>query len=111
MDQIFHRMGDGSAVEMSAKEIMADLVEGSEDAAKRGEITPLTKEAYDYLLDIYCSPHKFISVEPGPVIRLPFESRPALRVLTGTGVRFHPGYGSGRGRIANLFRCGSSRNC
>ena len=53
MGNFFHRLGDGSAVEMSAKEIMADLVEGSEDAAERGRIPPLNKEAYAYLLDIF----------------------------------------------------------
>jgi dimethylamine--corrinoid protein Co-methyltransferase len=74
MDQFFHRMGDGSAVEMSAKEIMADLVEGSEDAADRGKIPALAKEEYDYLLDIFCSPHKFISVEPGQEIILSYDA-------------------------------------
>lgn len=74
MAHIFHRMGDGSAVKMSAKEIMADLVEGSEDAAERGRILPLAKEAYDYLLDIFCSPHKFISVEPGREVILSYDA-------------------------------------
>ena len=41
MGRFFHRMGDGSAVDMTDKEIMADLVEGSEDAAERGvSVTP-----------------------------------------------------------------------
>lgn len=74
MGKIFHRMGDGSAVEMSAEEIMADLVEGSEDAAERGKIPPLMKEEYDYLLDIFCSPYKFISVEPGKEVILSYDA-------------------------------------
>jgi len=67
-------MSDGSAVEMSAKEIMADLVKGSEDAADRGKIAPLTKEEYDFLLDIFCSRHKFISVEPGQELILSYDA-------------------------------------
>jgi dimethylamine---corrinoid protein Co-methyltransferase len=74
MASFFHRLGDGSAVEMSAKEIMAALVEGSEDAAERGRISPLNKEEYDYLLDIFCAPYKFISVEPGREVILTYDA-------------------------------------
>ncbi len=74
MGKYFHRLGDGSAVEMSAKEIMADLVEGSEDAAERGGIPALDKEAYAYLLDIFCSPHKFISVDSGNEVILSYDA-------------------------------------
>ena len=74
MGAIFHRMGDGSIIETNAKEIMADLVEGSEEAAERGRISPLGKEEYDYLLDIFCSPHKFISVEPGHEVILTYDA-------------------------------------
>ena len=38
MGKYFSRLGDGSPIEMSESEIMADLVEGSEDAAERGKI-------------------------------------------------------------------------
>jgi dimethylamine--corrinoid protein Co-methyltransferase len=74
MGKFFHRMGDGSAVEMSAEQIMADLVTGSEDAADRGKIPPLNKDEYAYLLDIFCSPHKFISVEPGREVILTYDA-------------------------------------
>ena len=74
MDKYFHRLGDGSAVEMSAKDIMADLVQGSEDAARRGGIPSLDKEAYGYLLDIFCSPQKFISVERGREVILSYDA-------------------------------------
>ena len=65
MGKYFSRMGDGSPIEVTESEIMADLVEGSEDAADRGKIPPLTKEEYDYLVDIFCTANKFVSVEPG----------------------------------------------
>lgn len=74
MGTFFHRMGDGSAVQMTAREIMADLVEGSEDAADRAKVPALAKEEYDYLLEIFCSPHKFISVEPGREVILSYDA-------------------------------------
>lgn len=74
MGSFYHRLGDGSAVEMSAKEIMADLVEGSEEAAERGRVPPLDKEAYGYLLDIFCSSQKFISVESGREVILSYDA-------------------------------------
>jgi len=74
MRRFFHRLGDGTAVEMTEKEIMADLVEGSEDAADRGQVQPLAKEEYDYLLAIFCAPYKFISVEPGQEVILSYDA-------------------------------------
>ena len=74
MGKYFSRMGDGSPEWMSEAEIMADLVEGSEDAADRGKIPALTKEDYSYLKDIFCSRHKFISVEPGKEVILTYDA-------------------------------------
>ena len=74
MGKYFTRMGDGSPEWMSQAEIMADLVEGSEDAADRGKIPALAKEEYSYLQDILCSRHKFVSVEPGKEIVLTYDA-------------------------------------
>ncbi len=74
MKKYFSRMGDGSPIEVTDSEIMADLVEGSEDAADRGKIPPLTKEEYDYLLEIFCTPNKFVSVEPGNEVILSYDA-------------------------------------
>jgi hypothetical protein len=41
-------MGDGFAVEMSEKDVMRDIVEGSEDAADRGEIPVLSASIRNY---------------------------------------------------------------
>lgn len=67
-------MGDGSPIEVTEKEIMADLVEGSEDAADRGKIPPLSQDEYDYLMDIFCSPYRFVSVKPGNEIILSYDA-------------------------------------
>ena len=74
MGKYFSRMGDGSPEWMSEAEIMADLVEGSEDAADRGQIPALSKEEYGYLQEILCSRHKFVSVEPGKEIILTYDA-------------------------------------
>jgi dimethylamine--corrinoid protein Co-methyltransferase len=74
MGKYFSRMGDGSPEWMSKAEIMADLVEGSEDAADRGKIPALSKEDYDYLQDIFCSRHKFVSVSPGNEVILTYDA-------------------------------------
>lgn len=74
MGKFFSRMGDGSPIEMTESEIMADLVEGSEDAADRGKISALSKEEYGYLRDIFCSPYRFVSVEPGNEVILSYDA-------------------------------------
>lgn len=74
MKKYFSRMGDGSPIEMTESEIMADLVKGSEDAADCGKIPPLTEDEYKYLLELFCLPHKFVSVEPGKEIILTYDA-------------------------------------
>ena len=45
MGKIMTRMGDGFPVEMSESEIRSDLEAGTEDAADRGKIDPLSRGA------------------------------------------------------------------
>ena len=68
------RLGNGFSIEMTEQEIMADLVAGSEDAADRGKIAPLGDDELKYLLDIFCSPYKFVSVEPGKEVVLTYDA-------------------------------------
>jgi dimethylamine--corrinoid protein Co-methyltransferase len=49
------RMGDGTFVERTRSEIRADLVAGSEAAAKRAKVPPLTDDEIDHLLEVYAS--------------------------------------------------------
>ena len=65
MGKIMTRMGDGFPVEMSESEIRGDLEAGTEDAADRGKIAPLSKEELQYLYDLFASPYRFVGVEPG----------------------------------------------
>ncbi|HUK76318.1 MAG TPA: [dimethylamine--corrinoid protein] Co-methyltransferase, partial [Thermoleophilia bacterium] len=58
-------MGDGSLVEMTRSEIKADLEEGTQLAAKRAKVEPLTQDELDHLLDIYASSARFTAVDIG----------------------------------------------
>ena len=73
MGKIMTRMGDGFPVEMSESQLMEDLTTGTEDAADRGKIDPLNKEELQYLFDLFASPYRFVSVEPGNEIVLSYD--------------------------------------
>ena len=74
MGKISTRFGDGTPVEMSERELMQDLEEGTEDAADRGNIPSLSKEEMQHLFDIFSSPYRFVSVEPGNEIILSYDA-------------------------------------
>lgn len=59
------RMGDASAVEMTADEIIADINEATENAAKRAKIDPLTQSERDLIADIIMAPDTAVSCKPG----------------------------------------------
>lgn len=58
-------MGDGRRVEMTADEIRRDIAAGSEDAADRGRIPPLTQEEQDRLYELFTNRSRVVGVEPG----------------------------------------------
>ena len=76
MSSIMTRMGDGFPVEMSESELRRDLEAGTEDAADRGMIDPLSREELGYLYDLFKSPHRFVGVEPGSEIVLSYDGGP-----------------------------------
>lgn len=86
MNKIFSRMGDGFPVELSEGELMRDLVEGTEDAADRGNIPALSKEELQYLFDIFSSPYRFVSVEPGNEVVLSYDGAPLKMMRTAVNV-------------------------
>jgi len=59
------RMGDGRVVEMSTDEIRADIEAGTEDAADKGQIEPLTSDEQDYILELMTAPYRVVAVQPG----------------------------------------------
>lgn len=73
MEKIPTKMGDGTPVELTQKELMQDLEDGTQDAAEGGGIEPLTKEEIQHMYDIFASPYRFVSVEPGHEIVLSYD--------------------------------------
>jgi len=59
------RMGDGELVLMPAREIKEDLLEGSKDAAERGNIPKLSAEELQKIFNIIAEPGRIVSVDPG----------------------------------------------
>jgi dimethylamine---corrinoid protein Co-methyltransferase len=74
MAKIFTRYGDGTPTELSEAELMQDLEAGTEDAADRGKIPPLSKEELKHLFDIFASPSKFVSVDRGNEVILTYDA-------------------------------------
>ncbi len=68
MESFLTRMGDGSAVRLSAAEIKDELESGTRDAADRGKIPELNADELDYLFEIVTSPVNVASVVRGKEI-------------------------------------------
>jgi dimethylamine--corrinoid protein Co-methyltransferase len=74
MGKILTRMGDGSRIEMSEAEIQEDLEAGSQDAAERAEVPPLTDDELKYLLDLYKRKDRVVGVEEGKECCLTYDN-------------------------------------
>ena len=56
------------------QEIMEDLVAGTQDAAERAKVDPLTDDDLKYLKEIMSSRHNFVSVERGKEVILTYDA-------------------------------------
>jgi len=65
MKEITTSRGDGVRITLSEEELRRDIVAGSEDAARKGKIDPLSEAEIDYLAEIFMLPGRTVSVEPG----------------------------------------------
>ena len=70
MAKTFQRFGDCYLYEMTEAELKRAVEEGTEDAAERANVPPLSEDEKKHLFDIYSSPRRFVSVEPGNEIVL-----------------------------------------
>ncbi len=86
MGKIMTRMGSGLPVEMSESQLMEDLTGGTEDAADRGKIAPLSKEELDYLFGLFICPDRFVSVESGREIVLSYDGGPLKMIRAAVDV-------------------------
>ncbi|MBW2593870.1 MAG: [dimethylamine--corrinoid protein] Co-methyltransferase [Deltaproteobacteria bacterium] len=64
-NRVMTHMGDGERIYMSREEIAEDILDGTNDAADRGDIPALTKAEREQLLDIISEPGRVVSVSPG----------------------------------------------
>ena len=64
-DGVFTRMGDGERIELDAQTLRQDLLDGTRDAAKKGQIPELEASELDQLFEIIAEPGRIVSVPPG----------------------------------------------
>jgi len=64
-DGIFTRMGDGEKVQLDQGELRQELLEGTQDAAKKGQIPELTGSELDQLFEIFAESGRIVGVPPG----------------------------------------------
>ena len=74
MSKYVTRMGDGFKVELTESEINRDIEEGSQNAAKNGQIDPLNQDESLYLLEIFKCPDRSVGVERGKEVVLSYDS-------------------------------------
>lgn len=74
MTKYFTRYGDNYSGFLTGEEIRSDIENGTQDAANRGKIPPLTQDEMDYLYEIITNPQKIVSVEPGNEVVVSFDA-------------------------------------
>ncbi len=65
MTKILTRMGDNSNVEFTMDELRQEFIDGSEFAAKKAKVPPLTENEIDWLVDMFAAPTRIWGVERG----------------------------------------------
>lgn len=74
MGKYMTRMGDGDLFETTEAEILGDLEAGTQDAAERGRISPLSEDEISYLLDLYKRPDRVVGVDQGKECCLSYDN-------------------------------------
>ena len=67
-DSILTRMGDGQRISMPVQEVEQELLEGTQDAAKKAGIPELTADELQQMLEIFAEPGRIVSVPHGKEI-------------------------------------------
>ena len=67
-DTIVTRMGDGERISMPVQEVEQELLEGTQDAAKKAGIPELTADDLQQMLEIFAEPGRIVSVPAGEEI-------------------------------------------
>jgi len=93
--EFYTRMGDGKRVLMTKDQIMADIQDGSADAADMGGIKALCDNDAEALLEIICDKNRIVGVEPGREVPLTYD----IGQLDFTGDNGNSGNGVDMGRL------------
>ena len=91
----YTRKGDGSRIEMTKEQIMADIQAGTADAADMGEMPALSSEDMERLCEIICDKNRIVGVEPGREVVLTYD----IGQLDFTGDNGNSGNGVDMGRL------------
>jgi dimethylamine--corrinoid protein Co-methyltransferase len=73
-EKIYTRLGDGFGIEMTEGEVRQDLEAGTEDAAERAMVPPLTSDELRYLFELFERPDRSVGVERGKEVVLSYDS-------------------------------------
>ncbi len=74
MQRILTRMGDGTTLWLTEKELRQELEDGTLDAADRGKVPPLDEDELQRLFEICASPQKVVSVKQGDEVVHSFDA-------------------------------------
>jgi dimethylamine--corrinoid protein Co-methyltransferase len=78
------RLGDGWLTHMTRSELRAELEDGTQAAAARAKVSPLSETELDHLLEIWASPAKFSAVDIGDEVVLTYDGSGSKMVGTRT---------------------------
>ena len=78
------RDGDGSLVRMTRSQLRSELEDGTQAAAARAKVPPLTTDELDHLLEIWASTAKFSAVDIGDEVVLTYDGSGSKTVGTRT---------------------------
>lgn len=73
MARILTRFGDGYRVELSEDEVRADIEEGTNDAASRAKIPPLSDVEQQHIFEIFKNTDKLVGVESGREVVMSYD--------------------------------------
>ena len=74
MGKIQTRIGNGIRVELTETEVKKDLAAGTEDAADRAKVPPLSEDELGHLFEIHKCPDRVVGVERGKEVVLTYDS-------------------------------------
>lgn len=73
MTKILTRTGDGFKVEMTEDDVRKDIEEGTNDAAGRADVAPLSEAEMQHILEMFKNQDKIVGVESGKEVVMSYD--------------------------------------